>query len=91
MDLDGTHSLFRLDRPFELEDNSLSSQKNQQLAHLGDIPHRPKKDRAEGVTLNGDGKSIFVVYDSPHKDRLIFDEDKEIVGVRADVFSIEED
>jgi Protein of unknown function (DUF3616) len=91
MDLDGTHSLFRLDRPFELEDNSLSSQKNQQLVYLGDIPHRPKKDRAEGVSLNGDGKSIFVVYDSPHKDRLIFDEDKEIVGVRADVFSIEED
>jgi hypothetical protein len=91
MDLDGTHSLFRLEHPFELEDNSLSSQKNQQLAHLGDIPHRPKKDRAEGVTLTGDGKSIFVVYDSPHKDKLIFDEDKEIVGVRADVFSIEED
>jgi hypothetical protein len=68
MDLDGTHSLFRLARPFDLEDNSLSSQKNGQLEYLGDIPHGEKKDRAEGLTLDEGGESILIVYDSPTKD-----------------------
>lgn len=87
MDLDGTHSLFRLDRPFALEDNSLSSQKNGQLTYLGDIPHGEKEDRAEGLTIYEGGKSILVVYDSPAKDRLILD-GGDIVGVNSDVFSL---
>jgi hypothetical protein len=37
MDLDGSHSLFRLHQPFCLEDNSLSSQQNKQLTYLRDI------------------------------------------------------
>lgn len=87
MDLDGTHSLFRLDNPFGLEDKSLSSQKNQQLKYLGDIPHGPQKDRAEGLALYRGGRSILVVYDSPADERLILDKG-DIVGVWADVFSI---
>jgi hypothetical protein len=89
MDLDGTHSLFRLDRPFEIEDNSLSSQKNGQLEYLGDIPHGEKKDRAEGLTLDEGGKSILVVYDSPTKDRLISDNEDKLVGVYADIFALD--
>ena len=89
MDLDGTHSLFRLDRPFEIEDNSLSSQKNGQLEYLGDIPHGEKKDRAEGLTLDEGGKSILVVYDSPAKDRLISDNEDELVGVYSDIFALD--
>jgi Protein of unknown function (DUF3616) len=58
------------------------------LNYLGDIPHGDRKDRAEGLTLNGDGKSIFVVYDSPTKKRLISDDLDTIVGAYADVFSI---
>ncbi len=88
MELDGSHSLFRLDNLFTLEDNSLSTRKNGQLNYLGDIPHGDRKDRAEGLTLNGDGKSIFVVYDSPTKKRLISDDLDTIVGAYADVFSI---
>jgi hypothetical protein len=89
MDLDGTHSLFRLDRPFEIEDNSLSSQKNGQLEYLGDIPHGEKKDRAEGLTLDEGGKSILVVYDSPAKDRLISDNEDKLVGVYSDIFALD--
>jgi Protein of unknown function (DUF3616) len=89
MDLDGTHSLFRLDLPFEIEDNSLSSQKNGQLKYIGDIPHGEKKDRAEGLTLNDGGKSIFVVYDSPIKDRLISDNQDNLIGIYADVFAVD--
>jgi hypothetical protein len=87
MDLDGTHSLFRLDNPFDLADNSLSSQKNQQLKYLGDIPHGQQEDRAEGVALYEGGKSILVVYDRPAEEKLILDKE-DIVGVRADVFSL---
>jgi hypothetical protein len=89
MDLDGTHSLFRLELPFEIEDNSLSSQKNGQLKYLGDIPHGEKKDRAEGLTLDDGGKSILVVYDSPIKDRLILDNQDNLVGVYADIFALD--
>lgn len=89
MDLDGTHSLFRLDRPFEIEDNSLSSQKNGQLEYLGDIPHGEKKDRAEGLTFNEGGKSILVIYDSPAKDRLISDNEDKLVGVYSDIFALD--
>lgn len=87
MALDGRHSLFRLDDPFTLADNSLSSQNNGQLKYLGDIPHGELQDRAEGLTLYEGGKSILVVYDSPAKKRLIFNNDVTI-GVRADVFSL---
>jgi hypothetical protein len=88
MALDGRHSLFRLDRPFELADNSLSSQQNQQLTYLGDIPHREQQDRAEGLTLDRDGKSILVVYDSPAKDRSILDDFDTLIGVYADLFQL---
>lgn len=88
MDLDGTHSLFRLARPLALKDNSLSSQKNKQLEYLGDIPHGRKSDRAEGLTLYEGTKSILVVYDSPAKERLISDTQDTIVGVQADVFPL---
>lgn len=87
MALGGRHSLFRLDDPFTLADNSLSSQNNGQLKYLGDIPHGELQDRAEGLTLYEGGKSILVVYDSPAKKRLIFNNDVTI-GVRADVFSL---
>lgn len=89
MNLDGTHSLFRLNRPFEIEDNSLSSQKNGQLEYLGDIPHGEQKDRAEGLTLDEGGKSILVVYDSPTKDRLISDNEDRLVGVYSDIFALD--
>ena len=91
MDLDGAHSLFRLDQPLALKDNSLSSQKNKQLDYLGDIPHGQKRDRAEGLTLYGGAKSILVVYDSPDEERLISDAQDTVVavvGVQADVFSL---
>jgi len=88
MDLDGAHSLFRLSQPLSLQDNSLSSQLNQQLVYLGDIPHGRKIDRAEGLTLYGGGKSILVVYDSPAKERLISDAQDPVVGVQADVFPL---
>jgi hypothetical protein len=89
MDLDGTHSLFRLNLPFEIEDNSLSSQKNGQLTYIGEIPHGEKKDRAEGLTLDEEGRSILVVYDSPAKDRLISDNEDKIVGVYSDIFALD--
>jgi hypothetical protein len=88
MELDGAHSLFRLDRPLALKDNSLSSQKNKQLEYLGDIPHGRKSDRAEGLTLYGGAKSILVVHDSPTKERLISDAQDTVVGVQADVFPL---
>jgi hypothetical protein len=65
----------------------LSSQKNQQLKHLGDIPHGQQEDRAEGVAICEGGKSILVVYDRPAEEKLILDKE-DIVGVRADVFSL---
>ena len=89
MDLDGTHSLFRLNNPLMLEDNSLSSQKNQQLKYLGDIPHGDRQDRAEGLTLDEENKSILVVYDSPTKARLISADRDPAIGVYADIFQIE--
>lgn len=88
MDLDGAHSLFRLEQPFALEDNSLSSQKNKQLEYLGDIPHGRKSDRAEGLALCARANSIFVV-DSPAKDRVIANEQETAIGVYADVFSLQ--
>jgi hypothetical protein len=88
MDLDGSHSLFRLDQPFELTDKSLSSPANQQLTHLGDIPHQPRHDRAEGLTLGNQAGAILVVYDSPAPERLIRDEQETVIGVVADVWRI---
>lgn len=88
MDLDGSHSLFRLKQPWSLKDNSLSSPKNKQLEYLGDIPHGRKSDRAEGLTLYGGAKSILVVYDSPAAERLIVGDQDTAVGVHADVFSL---
>jgi hypothetical protein len=88
MDLDGSHSLFRLKQPLNLKDNSLSSQKNKQLEYLGDIPHGRKSDRAEGLTLYGGAKSILVVYDSPAEERLIAGDRDTVVGVHADIFSL---
>jgi Protein of unknown function (DUF3616) len=89
MDLDGALQLFRLNQPFDLVDNSLSSQKNQQLDYLGNIPHGRKSDRAEGLTLYGESKSILVVYDSPNRERMILDGNNNIVGVLTDVYSID--
>jgi hypothetical protein len=90
MDLDGSHFLFHLKQPFSLSDNSLSSQKNQQLDYLGEIPHGKKSDRAEGLTLYDGGKSILVVYDSPEdkgeNSRLILDNQGNLLGVYADRF-----
>jgi hypothetical protein len=88
MDLDGSHSLFRLDNPFALEDNSLSSQKNRQLTYLGDIAHGRHCDRAEGLTLYDGAKSILVVYDSPANERLIINDQETLIGVYADVLSL---
>jgi hypothetical protein len=88
MDLDGSHSLFRLKQPLTLNDNSLSSQKNKQLEHLGDIPHGKKSDRAEGLTLDGETNSILVIYDSPTEERLIVEDRDDIVGVHADIFPL---
>ncbi|GET39891.1 DUF3616 domain-containing protein [Microseira wollei] len=88
MDHDGAHSLFRLKQPLTLKDNSLSSQKNEQLEYLGDIPHSKKRDRAEGLTLYGGANSILVVYDSPAEERLIAGEGDTVVGVYADVFPL---
>jgi Protein of unknown function (DUF3616) len=88
MDLDGSHSLFRLHHPFSLEDNSLSSQKNKQLTYLTDIEHGHHCDRAEGLTLYGGAKSILVVYDSPAEERIILDDQDNILGVHADIFSL---
>jgi hypothetical protein len=93
MDLDGSHSLFRLNKPLSLEDNSISSQQNHQLEYLGDIPHCHHGDRAEGLTLYGDTNSILVVYDSPEekergKIRLIKDDQGNLIGVNADIFSL---
>jgi Protein of unknown function (DUF3616) len=39
------------------------------------------EDRAEGITLLEDGRSVLVVYDSPAGERKIGDH-----GIRADVF-----
>lgn len=88
MDLDGAHSLFRLNQPSTLVDNSLSSQKNQQLEFLGEIPHQRKSDRAEGLTFFEEAKSILVVYDSPAKERLITNEQDTVTGVHTDIFSL---
>jgi hypothetical protein len=88
MDLDGSHSLFRLKQPLNLKDNSLSSHKNKQLEYLGDIPHGRKSDRAEGLTFYGGAKSILVVYDSPAGERLIAGDRDTVVGVHADIFSL---
>jgi len=88
MDLDGAHSLFRLDKPLTLKDNSLSSQKNKQLKYLGDIPHGRNSDRAEGLALYGGAKSILAVYDSPAEERLISEAQDNVVGVWADVFHL---
>lgn len=88
MDLDGDHVLFRLKQPLVLSDNSLSSQDNQQLDYLGDIPHGKRSDRAEGLTLFNGGSSILVVYDSPNDARLVLDNQEKIIGVCADTFSL---
>lgn len=88
MDLDGSHSLFRLHQPFSLEDNSLSSHKNKQLKYLRDIEHGHHCDRAEGLTLHGEGQSILVVYDSPAEERIILDAQDYILGVHADIFPL---
>jgi hypothetical protein len=88
MDLDGAHSLFRLDKPLTLKDNSLSSQKNKQLKYLGDIPHGRNSDRAEGLPLCGGAKSILVVYDSPAEERLILDVQDTVIGVHADILHL---
>jgi hypothetical protein len=88
MDLDGSHSLFRLDNPLALEDNSLSSQKNKQLTYLGDIAHGYRCDRAEGLTLYGEANSILVIYDSPAEERLILDEQNTVIGVHTDIFPL---
>lgn len=89
MDLDGAHSLFRLNQALALPNNSLSSQKNQQLDYLGDIPHGRKSDRAEGLTLYDGAQSILVVYDSPAKERVITNEQDTVMGVYADVLSLQ--
>jgi hypothetical protein len=88
MDLDGALQLFRLHDPLALEDNSLSSQQNRQLEYLGTIPHGYKCDRAEGLCLYNDSKSILVVYDSPKSERLVLDATGSVVGVHADEFVI---
>jgi hypothetical protein len=88
MDLDGSHSLFRLKQPLSLNDNSLSSHKNKQLEYLGDIPHGRKSDRAEGLTLYGEANSILVIYDSPAEERLILDEQNTVIGVHTDIFPL---
>jgi Protein of unknown function (DUF3616) len=89
MDVDGALQLFRLHQPFDLVDDSLSSQKNQQLDYLGNIPHGHKRDRAEGLTLYGGSRSILVVYDSPDRERMILDSNNNIVGVLTDVYALD--
>jgi hypothetical protein len=53
------------------------------LTLLFPIPHTPGTNRAEGITLMPEGKSMLVVYDSPGSERL-----RENGGVIADVFSV---
>jgi Protein of unknown function (DUF3616) len=89
MDLDGALQLFRLHQPFDLVDDSLSSHKNQQLDYVGNIPHGRKSDRAEGLTLYGESRSILVVYDSPNRERMILDGNNNIVGVLTDVYALD--
>jgi hypothetical protein len=59
------------------------------LKYLGDIPHGDRQDRAEGLTLDEENKSILVVYDSPTKARLISADRDPAIGVYADIFQIE--
>lgn len=88
MDLDGSHSLFRLNEPFTLLDNSLSSLKNGQLTYLGEVSGGYRCDRAEGLSLYDGGRSILVVYDSPGRERLIKDEGGSPIGVYADILAL---
>jgi hypothetical protein len=47
------------------------------------VPFGEGEDRAEGITLLEDGKSVLVVYDTPANERKIGDH-----GIRADVFGL---
>lgn len=58
------------------------------IEYLGDIPHGRKSDRAEGIRLVNEARSILVVYDSPVEGRLILDQQEVIAGVYADIFPL---
>ncbi|ELR98579.1 DUF3616 domain-containing protein [Gloeocapsa sp. PCC 73106] len=85
MELDGSIGLYRFKNVLNLPENSLSSLDNQQLELLGEIPHSPQSDRAEGLTLYTENAnpSLLVVYDRPTPERLLSSG-----GVIADVFQI---
>jgi hypothetical protein len=53
------------------------------VTHLRTLPTHDTADRAEGFTDLPDGKSVMVVYDTPHDERLVGDD-----TVLADVFPI---
>jgi hypothetical protein len=81
MELDGRTAVFRWRGALASEDEA--------VLHKGDlkcelnIPFGEGEDRAEGITLLEDGKSVLVVYDKPADDRKTGDH-----GIRADVFDL---
>jgi hypothetical protein len=81
MDHDGPILLFLWKYALRTTSESIITGDN--LTLLFPIPHTTGANRAEGITLMPDRKSLLVVYDSPGKERL-----REEGGVIADVFSL---
>lgn len=83
MELDGRTAVFRWR-------DALTSG-GEAVLHKDDLkcelnaPFGEGKDRAEGITLLKDGRSVLVVYDSPAGERKTGDH-----GIRADVFGLRE-
>ncbi|QOD05014.1 DUF3616 domain-containing protein [Pseudarthrobacter sp. BIM B-2242] len=83
MELDGRTTLFRW-RDALVSDGEAVLPRGELKGEL-DIPFGHGKDRAEGVTVLEDGRSVLVVYDTPASERKTGDH-----GVRADVFGLSE-
>lgn len=98
MDVDGIAAVWRLDRPDQLADGSLTGEPPgeasfdaDRLHHLFDLPMAVGADRAEGLVRfdQWGERAVMVVYDAAAKDRLLPHLDNEITdAVLADVFRL---
>jgi len=74
MDLDGAMRVFCLRDILDSDEQQLLDRDSKKLSALFDFPYRVGCDRAEGLAivpcLNYE-KALFVVYDSPHANRMV--------------------
>jgi hypothetical protein len=83
MELDGRTAVFRWRNALTSEGEAVL-RKDDLKCELN-VPFGNGEDRAEGITLLDDGRSVLVVYDTPSGERKTGDH-----GIRADVFDLRE-